>query len=84
MVATVYNISRATFESLLRQHQGSNFETLLSRMQEFVCKPLVCHRECQQLQGVLRSWRPVTSTSNAYNPSRRPAADDCNDFDMDD
>ena len=84
MAATVHNISPATFESLLRQHQGSYFETLLGLMQEFGSKPLVCHRECHQLQGVLRSWRPVTSTSNAYDPSRRPAADDCDDFDMDD
>ena len=84
MAATVYNISLATSESLLGQHQGSYFETLLGLMQEFVSKPLVCHRECQQLHGVLKSWRPVTSTSNANDPSRRPAVDDCDDFDMDD
>ena len=83
MAATICNMSPATFESLPRQHQGSNSETVLSLLQRCVSKPLVCHKECQQLQGMLGSRRPVTRTSGAYDPFRRPATDDEDDCDMD-
>ena len=63
MAATVYNTSPATLEGLLGQHQGSDSGTLLGLLGRFVSKPLVCHQECQPLQGVLRSWRSAMAAA---------------------